>query len=68
MTIAEHTNDVVAKRILNKLPLEHHIGAILEEAARWHDRGKAHATFQDAIKAEGRPPEWEASVRCRQSA
>jgi CRISPR-associated endonuclease/helicase Cas3 len=51
-SIAEHTDDVVAELIaltedckLDGIPWE-----VLQLAARWHDWGKAHPTFQDAIK------------------
>ena len=56
-TIAEHLDDVVAqiKDILDALPfLEDEHRVLLETAARWHDRGKAHPTFQAALP-EGAP-------------
>ena len=30
----------------------------LRDAARWHDWGKAHPVFQNAIVPDGRPAEW----------
>jgi CRISPR-associated endonuclease/helicase Cas3 len=51
-TMAEHSDDVVAQitDILSELSAvdaEHRV--LLETAARWHDRGKAHPTFQAAL-------------------
>lgn len=50
-TIAEHT-DELCKEIdgLSKaLSLNQHEAEALRHAARWHDRGKAHAVFQAAL-------------------
>lgn len=41
------------------LPITEGARKTLEEAARWHDWGKAHEVFQGAVKQEGRPPEWQ---------
>jgi CRISPR-associated endonuclease/helicase Cas3 len=57
-TIAEHANDVVVEtiEIASKLGLDDEWRQAVEIAARWHDRGKAHPIFQDAIN-DGRPGE-----------
>jgi CRISPR-associated endonuclease/helicase Cas3 len=59
-SIAEHANDVVVEtiEIANKLGLDNELRQAVEIAARWHDRGKAHPIFQDAIN-DGRPGEIE---------
>ncbi len=59
-SIAEHTDDVVAelKVILADTPLDEDVRAVLLDAARWHDRGKAHSQFQKAVNAELRPAPW----------
>ncbi len=51
-SIAEHTNAVCAElsKIIDRLDLPQH--EALQLAGRWHDRGKAHKVFQDAIKTE----------------
>jgi CRISPR-associated endonuclease/helicase Cas3 len=36
-------------RILEALPIKHEEAQALRHAARWHDRGKAHQVFQNAI-------------------
>ncbi len=56
-TIAEHTNDVCREleSILTLTPLSEREQKCLRHAARWHDLGKAHSTFQDAINAGARP-------------
>jgi CRISPR-associated endonuclease/helicase Cas3 len=53
-SIAEHTDDVVAEVIAlaQDTKLEGIVWDILRVAARWHDWGKAHTTFQEAIKEE----------------
>lgn len=51
-TIGEHAEDVCREmeRVLEALPsLPEREAAALRAAARWHDRGKAHPVFQDAI-------------------
>jgi CRISPR-associated endonuclease/helicase Cas3 len=50
-TVAQHTEDVVneLRKILTDIPLDEEQQQLLNEAARWHDRGKAHATFQGAV-------------------
>jgi CRISPR-associated endonuclease/helicase Cas3 len=50
-TIARHTDQVVAELfdIINVLKLENAIKDELLKAARWHDAGKAHEIFQDAL-------------------
>lgn len=58
-SIAQHTDAVVAElaSILQRLPLPDEVCQSLHHAARWHDRGKAHQVFQDAISdgQDGRP-------------
>ena len=51
-SIAEHTNAVYAElsKIIDRLDLRER--EALQLAARWHDRGKAHKVFQNAIKTE----------------
>ena len=60
LSIAEHTDDVVSqlRKIIKELPIIDPARQALEQAARWHDRGKAHETFQGAIGGENRPPGW----------
>lgn len=50
-TIAEHTNDLCREvdRILGALGEGRREAEALCLAARWHDRGKAHSVFQNAI-------------------
>ena len=53
-TIAEHTDAVLAEleRLLAALALpglDHDLVEALRLAARWHDRGKAHPVFQQAL-------------------
>ncbi|MGH9760580.1 MAG: HD domain-containing protein, partial [Blastocatellia bacterium] len=50
-SIAEHTDRVCGELdgILSELSLEPGDCSALEAAARWHDRGKAHPVFQNAI-------------------
>jgi CRISPR-associated endonuclease/helicase Cas3 len=61
-SIAEHTNAVCTE--LSKIvdALDSLQRQILLLAARWHDRGKAHEVFQDAIRMEDdgspRPGSW----------
>ena len=64
-TIAEHTNDVCREldSILKLMSMDDREQQGLRDAARWHDWGKAHSTFQDAIKVENRPSNMAAS-RC----
>lgn len=57
-TIAGHTNVVcdVADQLLSRLEdVGDGMKRAVRLAARWHDWGKAHAVFQDAIKLNGRP-------------
>lgn len=64
-TIAEHADEVVDElmRIADAVGLAHEEWRhALQMAARWHDRGKAHPVFQEAIH-DSRPeerdrPEW----------
>jgi CRISPR-associated endonuclease/helicase Cas3 len=61
-SIAEHTEDVVAElgSILSEFAFQEFPREVLTLAARWHDWGKAHNTFQAAIRDEAngeqRPP------------
>jgi CRISPR-associated endonuclease/helicase Cas3 len=50
-TVAEHTAAVctLLKNTLDGLSLDAALETALLDAARWHDRGKAHATFQEAL-------------------
>jgi CRISPR-associated endonuclease/helicase Cas3 len=50
-TIAEHTDDLCREvsRILSALPIDQDEKHAISHAARWHDRGKAHIVFQNAI-------------------
>jgi CRISPR-associated endonuclease/helicase Cas3 len=72
-SIAEHTEHVCheLERVLGKLPTADREAGALRLAARWHDWGKAHNVFQDAIddgqplerrgvisQRRERPPEW----------
>lgn len=61
--IAQHTDDVCRELdcILNLMAMSDHEKAGLRAAARWHDWGKAHPIFQDAVKADGRPVDMAAS-------
>jgi CRISPR-associated endonuclease/helicase Cas3 len=53
-SIAEHTDDVVAEvtTLIQAINLDGIPREVLNVAARWHDWGKAHRVFQDAIKEE----------------
>jgi CRISPR-associated endonuclease/helicase Cas3 len=64
-SIAQHTNDVIEQlsAMVAKLGLDDATTAVLMLAARWHDWGKSHQTFQAAIQdhRDGkckRPIEW----------
>jgi len=64
-TIADHTSAVVveALKTADALGLSGDLREALETASRWHDRGKAHPVFQDAIyesrrDGEARPEPW----------
>lgn len=50
-TIAEHADDLCREtdRMLAVLPMNQNEKQALGHAARWHDRGKAHRVFQNAI-------------------
>ncbi len=54
LTVFEHTRDVCEKldAILRDCGLPEPDQRILRLAARWHDRGKAHACFQSKLKQE----------------
>jgi len=51
-SIAEHTDEVVEElsTILSELSLAGDLKQLLLDAARWHDLGKAHPVFQEAIR------------------
>jgi CRISPR-associated endonuclease/helicase Cas3 len=64
-TIADHSIEVVAEvaKIADSLGFTPEWQKIIEAAARWHDRGKAHSVFQAAIYDEEaaeriRPEAW----------
>ena len=59
-TIADHSSEVVAEiaKIVASLDFAPEWREVLETSARWHDRGKAHAVFQEAIH-DGPPGERE---------
>lgn len=50
-TIAEHTEELVeeVEALISALQLSGDAAAALRNAARWHDRGKAHPVFQEAL-------------------
>jgi CRISPR-associated endonuclease/helicase Cas3 len=57
LSIVEHTRHVCAKLgdLLDEIELEQHMGLSVEMlrlAARWHDRGKAHESFQAKIEPD----------------
>ncbi len=58
-TLSEHTDAVVAaaRQLVERLRVERlwlteaeKVATVLEQAARWHDRGKAHPVFQGALE------------------
>lgn len=49
-----HEASVEAERIASALGLAPELGRLLSLAARWHDAGKAHPTFQGAISTNAR--------------
>jgi CRISPR-associated endonuclease/helicase Cas3 len=60
ITIADHSSEVVKKvqSIVDALGCDKLPTHVLLTAARWHDRGKAHAVFQSAVKNSAAiPPE-----------
>lgn len=60
-SVADHTDRVVAEleRILIEIGLsDSEVVEALRLAARWHDRGKAHRVFQEAILRENAPADW----------
>jgi len=59
-TIAGHTEQVCVEldKIVSGLPLDPSLAECLRGAARWHDWGKSHEVFQDAVVADGRPQPW----------
>ncbi|MCW5757131.1 MAG: CRISPR-associated helicase Cas3' [Phycisphaeraceae bacterium] len=63
-TIAEHTEDVCqeTEALLSALGLPDSQSTALRHAARWHDWGKAHKTFQQGVAEDGRPAGW---AQCR---
>jgi CRISPR-associated endonuclease/helicase Cas3 len=65
-SIADHTEEVLAEAvaILDRLRLEPVLRQVIEIAVRWHDRGKGHSVFQEAIREEladgtQRPGDWQ---------
>lgn len=57
--ICEHTDRVVdeLRRLLKALNFELHLTEFLDsliEAARWHDRGKSHCVFREAIVSDAK--------------
>jgi CRISPR-associated endonuclease/helicase Cas3 len=60
-TIAGHSDDMVAEieSSAAALGLNSELQIAMQTAARWHDRGKAHPTFQAAIYDSRRPGEKE---------
>lgn len=56
-SIAEHTEDVRRElsTVLEQLPMDQKEADGLRNAARWHDWGKAHNIFQDAVRSDNRP-------------
>lgn len=62
-TIAQHTDDVCREldSILKLMAMSDRETTGLHVAARWHDWGKSHPIFQDAVKADGRPVDMAAS-------
>ena len=59
-TLSDHTEAVVAelKTLLSRLGLsESELRPTLELAARWHDNGKAHPVFQEAMLKNAEPPD-----------
>jgi CRISPR-associated endonuclease/helicase Cas3 len=59
LTVAEHTDHVVKEvaDLARALSLDDATTALLETAARWHDRGKGHPVFQAAVPGdETHPP------------
>ena len=68
VALTEHLQDVAAEAgdIAKAIGLEAADGAILVEAARWHDVGKAHEAFQLAIRGDDAPNDqmlWAKSAR-----
>ncbi|MDI1250923.1 MAG: CRISPR-associated endonuclease Cas3'' [Lacunisphaera sp.] len=59
ITLAEHTRHVAnaVRHITTALNLPQTAATVLATAALWHDLGKAHAVFQNALKAATPPPE-----------
>ncbi len=54
LTISEHTDHVVAQLadLIAALRVDKDTSALLLESARWHDRGKGHAIFQNAVPCD----------------
>jgi CRISPR-associated endonuclease/helicase Cas3 len=64
-SIATHGRETAEtlRDVANALRLPERITALLDLAARWHDAGKAHATFQDAIAQDARARAGELGLR-----
>lgn len=59
LSLQDHTADVIAaaRSLTSALSLTGDEIAALETAALWHDTGKAHSVFQQALRNGGTPPD-----------
>ncbi len=59
LSLQDHTADVIAaaRSLTTALSLTPDEIAALETAALWHDTGKAHSVFQQALRNGGTPPD-----------
>jgi CRISPR-associated endonuclease/helicase Cas3 len=57
-TIAEHTNRVakLSDMLIAAVGLDPNFARVLRLAVRWHDRGKGHSVFQDAVPHDDAHP------------